>query len=71
MDKQFQELVLEELKNIRSELQFIKSELDIIKQGTNKMENHINFVDAVYDRVKTPFHYICDTVSKVKKIGDQ
>jgi len=64
MDKQ----ILEELKNIRSELEFIKSELAEIKEGTKKMESHISFVDSVYDRVKTPFHYVLDSVSKLRRL---
>ena len=64
------EEILSELKDIKLELEQIKLELKQIKNGTEKLENHINFVDTVYDQVKAPFHYMCDTIKKVKMIGD-
>jgi hypothetical protein len=60
--------ILEELKSIKLELEFIKSELQTIKSGTKKMETHISFVDSIYYRVKSPFHYILDAVSKYKQL---
>lgn len=34
-----------------------------IKPNCNKMSNHIDFVDNVYDNVKNPLGYICSKVS--------
>lgn len=60
--------ILSEIKKIRSELIYMRSEIDDIKKDTTKMNNHINFIDSVYTRIKTPFHYIMDTVSSSKRL---
>jgi len=60
--------ILSEIKKIRSELIYMRSEIDDIKKDTTKMNNHINFIDSVYARIKTPFHYIMDTVSSSKRL---
>ena len=36
-----------------------------VKPNCNKMSNHIDFVDNVYDNVKNPLGFICSRVSKL------
>ena len=36
-----------------------------IKPNCNKMSNHIDFVDNVYDTVKNPLGFICSRVGKL------
>ena len=36
-----------------------------IKPNCNKMSNHIDFVDNVYDNVKNPLGFICSRVGKL------
>ncbi len=57
-----------QLAQIQEDLEFIKKELKEIKKGTIKMESHITFVDSIYNRVKTPFHYVMDCVNLKNKI---
>ena len=39
------------------------TKVDEIHKNTKHMEEHINFVENTYDKVKTPFHYLMDKVS--------
>ena len=34
-----------------------------IMEECKKMTSHIDFVEEIYDNVKKPFHYLCDTVN--------
>ena len=36
-----------------------------VKPNCNKMSNHIDFVDNVYDNVKNPLGFICSRVGKL------
>lgn len=60
--------IIYELKKIREDLDFMKLEIAEIKKGTNKMENHISFIETVYSQIKKPFHYILNTISLENKI---
>lgn len=49
-----QQIILEELKLIRNEL-------DLCKATNDKMVQHVNFVENVYDVVKNPINYLMGT----------
>lgn len=36
-----------------------------IKKESKKMSNHINFVEEVYDSVKSPLNYVCERVNNI------
>lgn len=61
------ELILHELKYIKQELIELKNEIRQIKKNTQKMDDHIDFVDSVYEKVKAPFHFICNKVETISK----
>ena len=33
-----------------------------IMEECKKMASHIDFVEGIYDNIKTPLNYICDTI---------
>jgi hypothetical protein len=37
--------------------------LELVETDCKKMREHIDFVETVYDKVKTPFNYVMDRVS--------
>ena len=37
--------------------------LELLESDCKKMRNHIDFVEHVYDNVKTPFNYVMDRVN--------
>ena len=72
---------LEEIENkidaIRHEIDALSKKLDIVLEKLHlnteecaKMGNHINFVEGIYDTLKSPLNYICDTVNNFKEINE-
>jgi len=57
------EEILNYLKNIDIRLQKIESDIELIKKSCNHMDNHINFVDNVYDNVKKPLFSVLNTIT--------
>jgi hypothetical protein len=37
--------------------------LQLVETDCKKMREHIDFVETVYDKVKTPFNYVMDRVN--------
>lgn len=70
MEQQLQ-IIIYKLSILETDINKIKESLYEIKQDTNKMDKHIDFVDNIYDKVKSPFHYILDSVDKVRGIVPQ
>lgn len=62
-----------EITNLKNQVERMEEKLDAIlqKMDTNiikncdKMGDHIDFVNNVYDTVKVPLHYISNTVQKM------
>lgn len=65
MNEEIQEQILSQLRDISLRLSIIEKQLDHIKLSNDNMNDHIDFVESVYDTVKSPFYYI---LSKVKRI---
>tara|TARA_B100000401_G_scaffold326512_1_gene226633 strand:- start:6167 stop:6451 length:285 start_codon:yes stop_codon:yes gene_type:complete len=36
----------------------------------NKMSNHINFIETVYNTVKRPLGFICNKIRTIMSVGD-
>ena len=62
-DRQLLELVLQKLEELENSHLNLERKVDEIHKNTKRMEDHINFVENTYDKVKTPFHYLMDKVS--------
>jgi prefoldin subunit 5 len=60
--------LLSELQKIRADIEIMKSDIQEIKKGTSKMETHIGFVESVYSQIKSPFHYIMESIVPIAKI---
>lgn len=55
-------------EEILKKLNVIENRLMILENSSTKMDNHIDFVENVYDKVKTPFHYVMDNLTKIKQL---
>ena len=53
---------------ILTELKEIKEEIKTLKKDTDKMKDHIDFVEDVYQNVKNPLTYICSKFNSQKTI---
>ena len=62
-DRQLLELVLQKLEELENSHLNLERKVDEIYKNTKRMEDHIDFVEKTYDKVKTPFHYLMDKVS--------
>ena len=62
-DRQLLELVLQKLEELENSHLNLERKVDEIHKNTKRMEDHINFVETTYDKVKTPFHYLMDKVN--------
>jgi hypothetical protein len=58
--------ISEKLTYITEHLEYIENDLKDIKKSSNNMDDHISFVENVYDTVKYPFYYI---INKIKPIN--
>ena len=72
---------LEEIENkidaIRCEIDALSKKLDTVLEKLHmnteecaKMGNHINFVEGIYDSLKSPLNYICDKVNNYREIDE-
>ena len=67
----------EQLREIKDKLTQLESKIDTIvelldgslKTSCEKMGEHIDFVERVYDNVKNPLGYICNKVSYLSGTG--
>tara|TARA_A100001015_G_C14557065_1_gene543831 strand:+ start:238 stop:615 length:378 start_codon:yes stop_codon:yes gene_type:complete len=63
--------IITELKDIKKTLDFIKEEITEIKDTINndlkyssgKINNHIDFIEKIYENVKNPLGYLCKVIT--------
>lgn len=65
-DNDVLERILEKLESIEKRLGNIEKQLSYVQESSENMNEHISFVEDVYDTVKTPFYYV---MNKIKPIG--
>lgn len=63
---------MDKLHNVQERIERIESKLDKIlhilesnQKSCDKMSKHIDFVDSVYDAMKSPLNTICNVVSTI------
>ena len=56
--------VHERVERIEHKLDRILDILENNQKTNNKISNHIDFIDSVYNTVKTPLNTICNTVTR-------
>lgn len=59
----------DEHKELMRELADIKAQLKVIENSCNKMNDHVDFVDTVYERVHKPFHWFFSKIKQISGIG--
>ena len=62
-DKPILNLILEKLESLENAQTKLEKKLDDILLNTKRMEDHIDFVENTYNKVKIPFHYLMDKVN--------
>ena len=57
------DIMLEEIRNVSKKLDKVIDKIDINHEECSRMGEHINFIENIYESVKSPLNYICDTVN--------
>jgi hypothetical protein len=60
--------ILDKLDNIEERLEKIEKEVNYIKDSSDNMNEHISFVETVYDTVKSPFYFIMNKIKPIEQI---
>jgi hypothetical protein len=58
-------------KEILEELKIINLRLDKIEKGIDNMNNHITFIDSIYETIKYPFYLIMNKFYRIDKIPEK
>lgn len=67
--------LFEEIKQLQDKLEGIEKsiseKLDKISNETEKMDQHVDFVQGIYDKIKSPFHFAMNKISVLSGIGQE
>lgn len=63
------DLILNKLDMMETEMKSIKQEILEIKDQTTKMDQHVDFVDGVYEQVKHPLDFVVAKYNSVMRIN--
>jgi len=65
-------IILSRLDKIDNDILELKTTINQdIKSNCDKMGSHIDFIEKVYDTVKTPMYYICGKVGGTKQLTEE
>jgi len=53
------------LEKLEKRVEMIVEMLERIETNTKKMSEHIDFVDGVYENVKSPMEWICNKINLI------
>lgn len=45
--------------------------LELLEKDCKKMTDHIDFIENVYDNIKSPFYYLMDKVNSVSLLSNR
>ena len=68
-------VILEKINKLETDIENINLKLNKleklknIEKNTKRMEEHIEFVENTYDKVKSPFHFLMNKVSSISSIS--
>lgn len=63
--------ILEEIKKISIRLDKIENDISYLKKGSDNMNNHISFIENVYDTIKYPFYLIINRIHKINNLPEK
>ena len=52
------DIILEKLERIEEKLSILEKKTDINTENCDKMSGHIDFIESVYNRLKSPIEYV-------------
>jgi len=66
-----EKLLFDKIQELEYKLSIIEQKIDQITGSCSKMDNHINFIDGVYNTVKIPFHKVMKYVDGYRLVNTQ
>jgi hypothetical protein len=57
------DIIINKLDKLEERLNIIEGKQESISIGTDNMNNHINFINNVYDNVKRPLSYVTNKIN--------
>lgn len=65
------DIIIEKLDIIEERLDKLEKDINILKNGNEKIDEHITFIDNVYNSIKSPFYYIINKISYIDEIPEK
>lgn len=56
----------EDLNKILEKLENMEKKINILETQTQKMSDHIDFIDGVYSKLSSPLWWLCDKVNNLR-----
>lgn len=67
MSKEETQKILDEISALNAKLETLEKnileKLEKISAETEKMDQHVEFVQGIYEKIKSPFHYAMNKIS--------
>jgi hypothetical protein len=63
--KEKEDEIIDLLKSIQEDVKYIKAKMD---KDSNVLNRHIHFIESIYDTMKSPIQYICNSFTRRKEI---
>lgn len=60
--------ILEKLINIECRLSKIEENMEVLKNNGENLNEHISFIENVYNSIKHPFYYLINCIPSNNKI---
>jgi hypothetical protein len=64
-------IILNKLDEILIRLDKIEEDIRYLKNGSDNMNDHISFIESVYDTIKNPFYFIMNKIKPIEKIPEK
>lgn len=62
----FIKILMEKLDSIETRLDSIDAKLCQMSKETSSMQRHVNFVEEIYEQVKSPFHSAMTMIDRIQ-----
>jgi archaellum component FlaC len=60
--------IFNKLQDMDKRLEKLEKNISYIKNSSDNMNDHISFIEHVYDSIKSPFYYIMNKIKPIEQI---
>lgn len=62
------DILIKSQEDILKRIEILEERLETIHKDTQKMDNHIDFIESIYSKIKSPFHMLMNTIASSQRI---